>query len=87
MKVKTRVRLVIVTMRNAVARALYRSLKPDNTDFPPGLSMRMNVNEERLILDVVSDGNMDSLISTVSEILEHVQTSLETFRKTVTKDA
>jgi len=80
---KARVKLMVETVKDSVAQALYSTLTPDNRNFPRGLKMNMRVEDELLILDLVSWGRVETLISTIDEILDHIQTSLETLEKTV----
>ena len=83
MSVEAKVKLTVETVNESVAQALYYTLKPDNRDFPDGLSMMMKVKGEHLILDLSSQDRMETLIPTIDEILEHIETSLESLEKTV----
>ena len=54
--------------------SVIKALIPDNVNFPRGLSMDMNAEGGVLILSFKSSRKMESLISTVDEVLEHVST-------------
>ena len=59
------------------ALAVRRALEPDNTGFPPGLSLDVRVAGGGLVLDFRSaGGGMGRLAGTVDEVLEHVQVAL-----------
>jgi hypothetical protein len=53
--------------------ALLKSLKPDNIDFPSGLSMEMSTDDDNtLVIKLSSKGGFGKIINTVDEILEHI---------------
>jgi hypothetical protein len=53
--------------------ALLKSLKPDNIDFPSGLSMEMLTDDDNtLVIKLSSKGGFGKIINTVDEILEHI---------------
>ena len=54
--------------------SVMKALIPDNINFPRGLSMDMNAQSSVLILSFKSSRKMESLISTIDEVLEHVST-------------
>ncbi len=54
------------------ADSVMKALIPDNVNFPRGLSLEMNSEDGVLILSFRSSGKLESLISTVDEVLEHV---------------
>lgn len=54
--------------------SVMKALIPDNINFPRGLSMDMNAEDHVLILSFKSSRRIDSLISTIDEVLEHVST-------------
>ena len=53
-------------------RSVMKALIPDNVNFPRGLSMDMNAEGNFLILSFKSSRKLDSLISTIDEVLEHI---------------
>ncbi len=64
-----------------VAKAVYCSLKPDNVLFPNGMKMRMTVKGLSLYLSFYSKGKIDTLISTLNEVLENIHVSTNTINK------
>ena len=54
--------------------SVMKALIPDNVNFPRGLSMEMNAQNNVLILSFKSSRKMGSLISTIDEVLEHIST-------------
>ena len=67
---KTSVRIRISTGDAPLAKALYSSLKPDNVNFPPGLSLEMKRRGGSLTLALTSLSVTDTLISTVDDVFE-----------------
>lgn len=58
------------------AAAVRRALGPDNTDFPEHLTLHMEDTAAGLAL-LFEGQNMRTLISTIDEVLEHVQVALQ----------
>jgi hypothetical protein len=54
--------------------SVMKALIPDNVNFPRGLSIEMNAKDNVLILLFESSRKMESLISTIDEVMEHVST-------------
>jgi len=54
--------------------SVVKALIPDNVNFPRGLSMEMNAQGSVLVLSFKSSRKMESLISTIDEVLEHIST-------------
>ena len=52
--------------------SVMKALIPDNVKFPRGLSMEMDSEGSVLIVSLKSSRRMESLISTVEEVLEHI---------------
>lgn len=73
---KVELKLVIHCEDHHVAKSIYKSLLPDNVNFPQGLSMNMNIKDENLIIDIHSSKSMETLISMVDELLENIQVLL-----------
>jgi len=53
-------------------RSVMKALIPDNINFPRGLSMDINTEGSVLILSFKSSRKLESLISTIDEVLEHI---------------
>jgi tRNA threonylcarbamoyladenosine modification (KEOPS) complex Pcc1 subunit len=51
--------------------AILNTLLPDNINFPDDLSMKMSVNNKSLMINT-SSTKIDTLISTIDEILHHI---------------
>lgn len=70
MQVSVTLRLDLVNAKRADSVA--KALIPDNVSFPRGLSMDMHCEDNLLIISFKSSGKMDTLVSTIDEVLEHV---------------
>lgn len=53
-------------------QSVMKALIPDNVNFPRGLSMDMNAEGNFLVLSFKSSRKLESLISTIDEVLEHI---------------
>lgn len=73
--VKVQVALNNVTLKKA--NAIKKALEPDNIDFPANLSLRIENVDNSLVFYFQNKGNLQKLISTVDEVLEHVQVALK----------
>jgi hypothetical protein len=81
--VKVRVKIKVEAVHDSVVKTLFSTLKPDNADFPNKLRMGMRMKKRWLILDFLSQDNLETLVSTIDEVLEHIQTSIGTLEKVV----
>ena len=59
-----------------LSKALYEALYPDNINLPEGLHIRMERVGGTLVLEVESELRLETLISTVEEILEDIHSAL-----------
>jgi len=75
---KIKVSISIDFKEKRVAKAVYDSLKPDNIDLPESLEMRMKVEKDRLIIDFSSTISLETLISTIEDLLACCQASTNT---------
>ncbi|HVP23978.1 MAG TPA: KEOPS complex subunit Pcc1 [Conexivisphaerales archaeon] len=73
---KASVKVTISTGDPSLANALYSSLKPDNVDFPPGLSIVMRRSGGSLTITFRAPDVTDTLISTVDDVFEACGVSL-----------
>lgn len=80
---KVKLKLKVEASSPELARALYLALKPDNVALPEGLQLDMGLKGRFLKINVEASDRLDSLITTIDEILEHTQLSLETVERTV----
>ncbi|MCS7116594.1 MAG: KEOPS complex subunit Pcc1 [Nitrososphaerota archaeon] len=72
----TELKLVVHCENRRVADSIYKSLLPDNVNFPPGVSMNMEVKGKELMIDIKCEKNIETLISMVDELLENIQVLL-----------
>ena len=70
MQVKVMLRLDLGDRKKV--ESVMKALIPDNVNFPRGLSMDMDAEDDVLILSFKSSRKLDSLISTIDEVLEHI---------------
>ena len=80
MSQKCNVEIIIDNISNEMAKAVENSLEPDNVNFPKGLSMKVEKNDNKLVFNFSNSGNMSKLISTVDEVLEHANLALEVIK-------
>ncbi|MXX20208.1 MAG: hypothetical protein F4Y82_05800 [Cenarchaeum sp. SB0665_bin_23] len=71
---------ILLNLNEGMADMLYRSLKPDNVNIPPDMSISMNVTNDTLSITVSSPDNPSRVIHTVDEILAHAQMILDVTR-------
>ena len=62
------------------AKAVEKSLAPDNINFPDDLSMKVEKIDNKLVFNFSNSGNMGKLISTIDEVLEHTNLALEVIK-------
>jgi hypothetical protein len=48
------------------------ALIPDNVNFPKGLSMKIFLQDNTLVLDASSKTGIKTLLNTIDEVLEHI---------------
>ena len=71
---------VLVTLDNISkekAETVRRSIEPDNVNFPENLTLQIENIDNKLVFTFQSQNSMKSLISTIDEVLEHVQVALK----------
>lgn len=54
-----------------------KTLEPDNVDFPKNLTFKIEKDGPRLVLTFEGKGNIQTLISTIDEVLEQTQVILK----------
>ena len=77
MSLTCKVKITIDNISNEKIDTVQKAIEPDNVDFPEGLSLNIEKNDNKLILNFESKDSMNKLIGTVDEVLEHVKVSLE----------
>tara|TARA_B100000315_G_C14034417_1_gene344668 strand:+ start:243 stop:491 length:249 start_codon:yes stop_codon:yes gene_type:complete len=75
-----RIKLGVDSTDKDTAKAIHESLLPDNVSIPKGLSVKMCLEGSQLLVDVSSKGEWDTLISTIDEIVEHIQLACSVIR-------
>ena len=80
---KTELELEISNSDRKLIKAIYEALNPDNIEFPEGLRISLEKSEEKLIVKIESNRKIETLISTVDEILENIQSLVDTLKGVV----
>jgi len=75
-----KVEIIINNISDEKAEIVKKSLEPDNIDFPDGLSLKVEKIDNKLVFSFSNSGNMGKLISTIDEVLEHANLSLEVIK-------
>ena len=75
-----KVEITLNNISDEKAKAVEKSLEPDNIDFPEGLSMKVEKIDNKLVFNFSNNGNMSKLISTIDEVLEHTNLALEVIK-------
>ncbi|MBT3475174.1 MAG: hypothetical protein HOM82_03560 [Thaumarchaeota archaeon] len=77
---KCQIEIVINNISKEKAKVIEKVLEPDNVDFPKGLSLEINEKKNQLLFYFSNEGDLRKLISTVDEVLEHVNLSMEVIK-------
>ena len=77
MSLTCKVQVVLDNISKEKAKAVQMALDPDNVNFPQNLTLQTENIDNKLVFNFESQENMKSLISTVDEVLEHVQVALK----------
>ena len=77
---KCQIEIVISNISKDKAKVIEKVLEPDNVNFPQGLSLEIKENKNKLIFYFSNEGDLRKLISTVDEVLEHVNLSMEVIK-------
>ena len=72
-----KVKITLDNISDEKIDTVQKALEPDNVDFPEGLTLNTEKTDNKLIFNFESKDNMNKLIGTVDEVLEHVKVSLE----------
>ena len=70
------VKLSFSFKNNRAAKAVEEALRPDNVDFPEGLSIKQSVKGNELYIEFYSDGKMETLWNTVDEVLAGISAAV-----------
>lgn len=71
------IQIVLDNLTKEKAQTVKKALDPDNVDFPPGLSLKVENIDNKVVFNFENEDNMKKLISTIDEVLAHVQMSLK----------
>ena len=77
---KCQIEIAINNISKDKAKVIEKALEPDNVNFPQGLSLEIKDKENQLLFSFSSEGDLKKLISTVDEVLEHVNLSMEVIK-------
>jgi tRNA threonylcarbamoyladenosine modification (KEOPS) complex Pcc1 subunit len=77
---KCQIEIIINNISKDKAKVIEKVLEPDNVNFPQGLSLEIKENKNKLIFYFSNEGDLRKLISTVDEVLEHVNLSMEVIK-------
>ena len=77
MSPKCQIEIVINNITEQKAKVIEKALEPDNVNFPEGLNLKIEEKENQLVFRFENEGDLRKLISTVDEVLEHVNLSME----------
>jgi tRNA threonylcarbamoyladenosine modification (KEOPS) complex Pcc1 subunit len=80
MSPKCQIEIVINNISKEKAKVIEKALEPDNIDFPKGLGLDITKLENQLVFKFRNEGDLKKLISTVDEVLEHVNLSMEVIK-------
>jgi len=74
-----RIRIQInMNLGKQLSEIVNRSLSPDNVDFPKELKFKQKIQKNAIILDIDSNGNIDTLLNTTDELLAMADSSIKT---------
>jgi len=77
MSLTCQVQVILNNLSKEKAETVKRALEPDNVNFPEGLSLYVENIDNKLVFNFESKDSMRKLISTIDEVLEHVQVALK----------
>ena len=77
MSLNCQVQIVLDNLTKEKAHTVKKALDPDNVDFPKGLSLNVENIDNKVVFYFENEDNLKKLISTIDEVLAHVQMSLK----------
>ena len=80
MSPKCQIEIAINNISREKAKVIEKALEPDNVNFPQGLCLTINEKKNQLVFYFSNEGDLRKLISTVDEVLEHVNLSMEVIK-------
>ena len=77
MSLTCKIQITLNRLSDEKAVAIKKALEPDNINFPKDLSLEIENLGDRLVVSFKNRGDTKKLISTVDEVLEHIQLALK----------
>ena len=77
MSLKCQVQIVLNNLPEKKLETVRKALEPDNVKFPENLTLQVENVDNKLVFNFQSQDNMNTLISTIDEVLEHIQVALK----------
>ncbi|HJN19467.1 MAG TPA: KEOPS complex subunit Pcc1 [Candidatus Nitrosopelagicus sp.] len=77
MSLTCKIQITLNRLSDEKAVAIKKALEPDNIDFPKDLSLEIENLGDQLVVSFKNRGDTKKLISTVDEVLEHIQLALK----------
>jgi len=81
MSLTCKIQITLNRLSDEKAVAIKKALEPDNIDFPKDLSLEIENLGDQLVVSFKNRGDTKKLISTVDEVLEHIQLALKVIEK------
>ena len=77
MSLTCKIKITLNSLSAEKAVTIKKALEPDNIDFPKDLSLEIENLGDQLVVSFKNRGDTKKLISTVDEVLEHIQLALK----------
>ena len=77
MSLTCQVQITLDNLTKEKAQTVKKALEQDNVNFPPGLSLKVENIDNMVVFYFENESNLKKLISTIDEVLSHVQMSLQ----------
>ena len=77
MSLTCQVQISLNNLSKEKALTVKKALDPDNVDFPKGLSLNVENIDNTLVFNFENEDDMKKLVSTVDEVLAHIQVALK----------
>ena len=74
-------KIEIAYVDEKTARAIQKAITPDNVGAPDGMHIMAYVENNKLMIEVMSDRSIGSLVSTLDDLLSCVQAAEKTLEK------
>lgn len=77
MSLTCQVQISLNNLSKEKALTVKKALDPDNVNFPDGLSLYVENIDNKLVFNFENEDDMKKLISSVDEVLSHIQIALK----------